>query len=120
MDILRFIAECHLQKRDIFVQDIVAFTGGYYISASKKLGLFEERGLVTREKDTVDGRRTRIVVSEKLSKLIAQYLDTLQRLGHSYTELEHRSIADGGKSAEETEFAEIARHFSRVRATGDV
>lgn len=118
MEILRFLAECHLQKRDIFVQDIVAFTGGYYISASKKLSLFEERGLITRKKDTVDGRRTRIMVSDKLAKLIASYLDTLYRLGHGFNTLQARAVADGGASTNDTEFAEIARLFSRIRPAG--
>ncbi|WP_366655804.1 hypothetical protein [Fodinicurvata sp. EGI_FJ10296] len=116
MEILRFVAERHLQQRDVFVQDIVVFTGGYYISASKKLSLFEERGLIRREKDTVDGRRTRIVVSEKFSELLESYLDTLHRLGAAFAMLETRAVANSGEPADETEFSEIARHFARVRA----
>jgi DNA-binding MarR family transcriptional regulator len=115
MEILRFLGERHLQRRDVFVQDIVTFTGGYYISASKKLSAFEERGLLHREKDTIDGRRTRVVVSEKFSAMLRTYLDTLQRLTEMYRYLESNATSDPSGETGELEFDEISKRFARAK-----
>ena len=91
--IIGFLAENSLEKRNVYQKTIEEHFNITRAAASNALSLMEQKGLITRLPDTQDGRRKKIVLTEKaqqLERLVKEDFDSFEatlRKGFSDDEL---------------------------------
>ena len=92
--IIGFLAENSSEERNVYQKTIEEHFNITRAAASNALSLMEQKGLITRLPDTQDGRRKKIVLTEKalqLKRLVKEDFDSFEaslRKGFSDNELE--------------------------------
>jgi MarR family transcriptional regulator, transcriptional regulator for hemolysin len=92
--IIAFLAENSSKEQNVYQKTIEEHFNITRAAASNALSLMEQKGLITRLPDTQDGRRKKIVLTEKaqqLERLVKEDFDSFEatlRKGFSDNELE--------------------------------